>query len=80
MAQEKIGTFSYKLRRLYGVLFLILLVFQVIITNAVFLLIGFGLMELDDTTLQLYVGSTIAQISAWYYVLLSRFFEQRSSV
>lgn len=62
MAQEKIGTFSYKLRRLYGVLFLILLVFQVVITNAVFFLIGFGLMELDDTTLQLYVGSTIAQI------------------
>ncbi|WP_183271837.1 hypothetical protein [Buttiauxella sp. A111] len=70
MAQENTGTFSYKLRRLYGVLFLILLVFQVIITNAVFFLIEFGFM----------LEAQLHRFSALSYVSPSRFFDITSGI
>ncbi|WEJ90207.1 MAG: hypothetical protein P0Y63_04090 [Klebsiella huaxiensis] len=66
----------FRTKDAYAISLLILLVFQVIIMNAVFIFVGLGILSLTDAALQVFAGCTMSQICGLVYCVVKSFFRQ----
>jgi hypothetical protein len=67
-----------KLKKSYGIWFLVILACQLLVMNIVFILVGKGLLNFkDDLTLQLYMGGTMTEVFGLVLVVTKYLFKRR---
>lgn len=66
-----------KLKKTYGIYFLIILACQLLIMNAVFIADGSGFLTFEDLTLQLYMGGTLTEVFGLVLVVTKYLFKRK---
>lgn len=66
-----------KLKKTYGICFLIILACQLLIMNAVFIADGAGFLTFKDLTLQLYMGGTLTEVFGLVLVVTKYLFKRK---
>ncbi|MDK1186572.1 MULTISPECIES: hypothetical protein [Cronobacter] len=66
-----------KLKKTYGIWFLIILACQLLIMNGVFISGGAGLLSFKDLTLQLYMGGTLTEVFGLVLVVTKYLFKRK---
>lgn len=66
-----------KLKKTYGIWFLFILAFQLLIMNGVFIATGVGRLKFTDLTLQLYMGGTLTEVFGLVLVVTKYLFKRK---
>ncbi|MEB7619113.1 hypothetical protein [Klebsiella aerogenes] len=75
MAQKKRK--KPRIKDLYAITFLILLIIQVVAVNAVFICVGLGFLSLSGEVLKIFAGCTMSQICGIVYCIVRSLFRAR---
>ncbi|WP_105457211.1 hypothetical protein [Escherichia coli] len=66
-----------KLKKTYGIWLLFILAIQLLVMNAVFIVVGFKILEFDALTLQLYMGGTLTEVFGLVLVITKYLFNRK---
>lgn len=66
-----------KLKKTYGIGFLLILASQLLIMNGVFIAGGIGFLKFKDLTLQLYMGGTLTEVFGLVLVVTKYLFKRK---